>query len=170
MPQQDDIKSGGTDMYIHSYQIHNVLNAYRKQLSQNSIKGPVEQSVSHSSDRINISAEAQNPKIVDDISSQILDRITKFGPKSEFDKALADQLSRFNGETPPRHTGNDAPGIDFTYTKIDERNHKTTSKLEIQQLSPLNHPLGPKSAGLKEMAQQREDVPADNDGKDVLKG
>ncbi|MGD9007599.1 MAG: hypothetical protein PVG41_06745 [Desulfobacteraceae bacterium] len=157
-------------MYIHTYQIHNVLNAYRKQLSQNSIKGPAAQSAPHSDDRINISAEAQNPKIVNDISSQIIDRITKFGPKSEFDKALADQLSQFNGETPPRHAGNDAPGNDFTYTKIDERNHKTTSKLEIQQLTPLNHSFGPKSAGSKTMAQQPEDVLVDNDEKDVLKG
>jgi hypothetical protein len=157
-------------MYIHTYQIHNVLNAYRKQLSQNSIKGPAAQSAPHSGDRINISAEAQNPKIVNDISSQIIDRITKFGPKSEFDKALAGQLSRFNGETPPRHAGNDAPGNDFTYTKIDERNHKTTSKLEIQQLNPLNHSFGPKSAGSKVMVQQPEDVLVDNDEKDVLKG
>jgi hypothetical protein len=157
-------------MYIHTYQIHNVLNAYRKQLSQNSIKGPVDQAAPHSGDRINISSEAQNPKIVDDISSQIIDRITKFGPKSEFDKALADQMSRFNGETPPRYAGSDALGIDFTYTKIDERNHKTTSKLVIQQLSPHNHSLGPKSAGSKMMTQQPEDVGADNDEKDRLKG
>lgn len=157
-------------MYIHTYQIHNVLNAYRKQLSQNSIKGPAEPPAPHSSDRINISAEAQKPKIVNDISSQIIDRISKFGPKSEFDKALADQLSRFNGETSPRHAGGDALGGDFTYTKIDERNQKTTSKLEIQQLSPLNHSFGPKSAGPKMMAQQPENVLADNDEKDVLKG
>ena len=157
-------------MYIHTYQIQNVLNAYRKQLSQNSVKSPAQRPLPQTSDRINISAEAQKPKIVNDISSQIIDRITKFGPKSEFDKALADQLSRFNGETPPRHAGSDAPGIDFTYTKIDESNHKTTSKLEIQQLSPLNHPLGPKSAGSKMMAQQPEDVLADNDEKDMLKG
>lgn len=157
-------------MYIHTYQIHNVLNAYRKQLSQNSIKGTAEQPAPHSGDRIHLSAEAQNHKIVNDISSQIIDRITQFGPQSEYDKALADQLSRFNGETPPRHAGNDAPAIDFTYTKIDERNQKTTGKLEIQQLSPLDHSFGPMSAGSKVIAQQPEDVLADNDEKDVLKG
>lgn len=157
-------------MYIHTYQILNVLNAYRKQLSQNSVKGPAERPAAHSGDRINISAEAQKPKIVDDISSQIIDRIRKFGPKSEVDKALADQLSRFSDETLPRHGGNDAPGIDFTYTKIDERNHKTTSRLEIQQFSPLNHSFGPKSAGSKVMAHQPEDVLADNDEEDVMKG
>lgn len=157
-------------MYIHTYQIHNVLNAYRKQLSRNSIKNPAAQSAPHSGDRISISAKVQNPKIVNDISSQIIDRITKFGPTSEFDEALADQLSRFNDETPFRHAGNDAPRIDFTYTKIDERNQKTTSKLQIQQLSPLNHSFGPTSAGSKVMAQQPEDVLVDTDEIDVLKG
>jgi hypothetical protein len=157
-------------MYIHTYQIQNVLNNYRKQLSQNSVKSPAERPTPQTSDRINISAEAQKPKIVDDISSQIIDRIGKFGPKSEFDKALADQLSRFNGENPPRHAGDEAQGVDFTYTKIDERNHKTTSTLEIQQLYPLNHSFEPKSAGSKEAAQQSENVLADDDEKDVLNG
>jgi hypothetical protein len=157
-------------MYIHTYQIHNVLNAYRKQLSQNSVNGPTERPAPHSSDRINISAEAQRTKIVDDISSQIIDRITKFGPKSEFDKALSDQLSRFNGEPPPRHAGDVVPGTDFTYTKIDELNQRTTSKLEIQQFRQFKHILEPKSAGSKVMAQQPEDALVDNDEKDVLKG
>jgi hypothetical protein len=157
-------------MYIQTYQIHNVLNAYRKQLSQNSAKGPAEQSAPHTVDRLNVSTVAQKPKIVDDISSQIIDRMTQCGPKSEFDKALADQLSRFNSETSPRHAGNNAPGMDFTYTKIDERNRKTTSKLKIQELIPLSHSFEPNTAGSTVMARQPEDVLADTDDKDVLKG
>jgi hypothetical protein len=156
-------------MYIHTYQINNVLNAYRKQLSQNSAKGPAEQPAHHSDDQIHLSAKAQKPKIVDDISSQIIDRMTKYSPKSEFGKALSDQLSRLNGETPPRHAGNGAPGIDFTYTKIDERNHKTTSKLKIQQSGLLKHTREPKSAGPEAMAKRPDDGLAGSGEMDVPK-
>jgi hypothetical protein len=123
-----------------------------------------------SGDRINISAEGQKTKLLDDISSQIIDRIAKFGPKSEFDDALADQLSRFNGGNESRQADKDAPAIDFTYTTIDERNHKSTSTLDIQRISPLNHPIEPPSAGATEMAQPRQDVLAEDDEKDLLNG
>ena len=159
-------------MYIHSYQIHNVLNVYRKQLSQKTVNGSPNQrpAAAQASDRINISAEGQRPKIMDNISSQIVDRITKFGPKSEFDKALAGQLSRLNDNNDPRPAGGDAPGTDFTYTTIDERNRRSTSTLEIENVSPFNRPIRPTSAGLVDMVRQPEDMSADDDEKDLLNG
>ncbi len=157
-------------MYIHTYQIQNVLNAYRKQLSQNSVDGPAQRPAVQSGDRINISAEGQKTKLLDDISSQIIDRITTFGPKSEFDEALADQLSRFNGENESRHAGKEAPAVDFTYTTIDERNRKSTSTLDIQQINPINHPIEPPSAGESGMAQLPNDMLADDDERDLLNG
>lgn len=157
-------------MYIHTYQIQNVLNAYRKQLSQNSVNSPAQRPAPQSGDRINISAEGQKTKLLDDISSQIIDRIAKFGPKSEFDEALADQLSRFNGENASRHAGKEAPVVDFTYTTIDERNQKSTSTLDIQQISPMNRPIEPPSAGAMRMAQLPNDELADDDDKDLLNG
>ncbi len=155
-------------MIIHIYQIQNVLNAYRKQLSQNSVNGPSQRPAPQFGDRINITAEGQKTKLLDDISTQIIDRMTKFGPKSEFDEALPDQLSRYNGENESRHADKDAPAIDFTYTTIDERNHKSTSTLDIKQISPLSHPIEPPSAGVMEMALRPEDVLADDDEKDLL--
>jgi hypothetical protein len=156
-------------MHIHTYQINNVLNAYRKQLSQNSVKSTAQQPAQRSGDRIHLSAKAQRPKIVDNISSQIIDRMTKYSPESEFSKALSDQLSRFNGEISPRHAGSDPPELDFTYTKIDERNHKTTGKLKIQQFKPLQQNMEPTSAGSEAMAQQPHDALADNEDVDISK-
>jgi hypothetical protein len=156
-------------MYIHTYQINNVLNAYRKQLSQSSVKGPAQQPPHPSGDQIHISAKAQKPKIVDDISSQIIDRMTKYSPKSEFDKALSDQLSRFNGKISPRPAGHDASAVDFTYTKIDERNHKTTSKLKIQQFGLVKHTMEPKSVTSETSAQRPDDMSADDNEMDVPK-
>lgn len=160
-------------MYIHSYQIHNVLNAYRKQLSQNpSAGGPRQPAETKTDDRINISPEAQKPKIVDDISSQIIDRITKFSPQSEFDQVLVDRLSQFHDAPASHPDSNTASAIDFTYTEIDELNRKITSTLKVPKFSPFNHAMEPQSAGSMSMDQPSENAPArDNDDqKDQLKG
>ena len=160
-------------MYIHSYQIHNVLNAYRKQLSQNpSAGGPRQPAETKTDDRINISPESQKPKIVDDISTQIIDRITKFSPRSEFDQVLADRLPQFHDAPAPQPDRNKASAIDFTYTEIDELNRKITNTLKVHKFSPFNHAMEPKSAGSMSMDQPSEIVPTLNndDEKDQLKG
>lgn len=159
-------------MYIHTYQIHNVLNAYRKQLSQSPGRSAsAKQRVKPSADRIRLSAEGQKPKIIDNISSQIIDRIAKIDPNAQFEQILTNRLSQANRKDDPRPAGSDSPKIAFTYTRIDERNHKSTSTLEIQSLSPFNHPVGPLSAGSQAMVPQPENAAADDDdGKDKLKG
>jgi hypothetical protein len=162
--QPTDNNTGGTGMYIHTYQIHNVLNAYHKQLSQSPGRSETAQQSPHRSmDRIRLSAEGQKPKIIDNISSQIVDRIAKIGPDSKFEHILADRLSQVNKEDDPRPAGSETPKIEFTYTRIDELNHKSTSTLEIQSLSPFSHPVGPLSAGSQVMAPQPEDAAADVD-------
>ena len=160
-------------MYIHSYQIHNVLNAYRKQLSQNpSASGPSQPAAPKSDDRINISPEAQKPKIVSDISAQIVDRIAKFNPQSEFEQVLADRLSRFQDRRASHPDRDNTSAIDFTYTEIDELNRKITSTLKVQKFSPFSQAMEPQPAGSMAMDQSSENVPAfDNeDEKDQLKG
>jgi hypothetical protein len=165
--------TGGTGMYIHSYQIHNVLNAYRKQLCQNpSTGGPRQPAETKTDDRINISPESQKPKIVDDISTQIIDRITKFSPRSKFDQVLADRLSQFQDAHAPHPDRNKASAIDFTYTEIDELNRKTTNTLKVHKFNPFNHAIEPQSADPMSMDQPSEIVPAlDSDDKnDQQKG
>lgn len=159
-------------MYIHTYQIHNVLNAYRKQLSQSPGRSePAQQPPNQPMDRIRFSAEAQKPKIIDNISSQIIDRIAKIGPNSEFEQILANRLPQVNGEDDPRSAGSESTKMEFIYTRIDERNHKSTSTLEIQSLSQFSHPAELLSTGSQAMVPRPEDAAADvDDEKDVLKG
>ena len=121
-------------MYIHSYQIHNVLNDYRKQLSHgtkgNRGRHP---KANEPLDRISISRDGQRQTIMEKISSEIVARITESGPDNQFEAALTDRLI----DTPikGRGTASDEPP-QFRYTVIDENNRKQTNTLTIQQIDP----------------------------------
>lgn len=129
--------AGGTGMYIHNYQIHNVLNAYRKQLSQTPAKADAErQSLTASGNTVAPSKKGQPQAIVNQISTEIIDRIARFGPKSEFDNAVMDQMAVSNPD------GDQQKGLDFTYTLIDEQNRKTTRTLAMDALNALKYQEG----------------------------
>lgn len=121
-------------MYIHNYQIHNVLNAYRKQLSQSPAKaGPERPSQTPSDDRVPVSKKGRPPAIVNQISTEIIDRIARFGPKSEFDNVVANQLA------PPNAEESEQNGLDFTYSMIDEQNRKTMQTRAMNSLNSLKY-------------------------------
>ena len=121
-------------MYIHSYQIHNVLNDYRKQLSHgtrgNSDK---HQAAKEPLDRISISKDGQRESIMDKISSDIVARINDSGPDNQFESALAERLAA-------KPVGDNVKAADepppFKYTVIDENNQKQTNTLTIRQFNP----------------------------------
>ena len=122
-------------MYIHSYQIHNVLNVYRKQLSQGPGTAAPKPSAPHPpQDRINISSAGQRQSIIERVSSQIVDRIAQFGPETRFVSALSSEFPRPVTE---RNAISNQQETEFSYTVIDEHNRKVTNTLPIQKLSPL---------------------------------
>jgi hypothetical protein len=124
-------------MHIHSYQIHNVLNVYRKQLSRGTARN-----VSGGSDinkdvrdRVNLAEHGQRHMLFEKISSEIVQRITQFGPNTEFEAALSGQLAQAKG---PVRDGVDADGGQspaFSYMSIDKNNQKTTHNLSVRQLN-----------------------------------
>jgi hypothetical protein len=128
-----DTMTGGTFMYIHGYQIHNVLNVYRKQLSH----GPVannNQNVRRSGtkDHVKIASDGQRQSLIDKISTEIVERISQNGPENQFGNTLANQLIHKSQQTAglPANTVSD-----FKYTVIDENNHKITNSLTIRGLN-----------------------------------
>ena len=80
-------------MNITTYQVHNVLRAYGKQLSQNKRlthnKGAGEQ---RHSDRISISVRARRKGIIDKVASDIVNRIIHDGPRDEMEQKAFKQL------------------------------------------------------------------------------
>ena len=122
-------------MYIHSYQIHNVLNVYRKQLSQptspDRSKEPASDTVK---DQISVSADGQRQSIFDKISTEIVDRITQFNSTAQFESIINGKLSL--------HTAACQEPVapittEFSYNVIDEQNRKITNTLPLQRLNPF---------------------------------
>ena len=130
-------------MHIHSYQIHNVLNVYRRQLSRGTmqVNGQSASKTPSTADRIEVSIDGQRQSLVDKISAQIVERITQFGPETQFEAALADRIT--DAAAPPNkglavHKGFDNSSA-FTYTVIDEYNQKRTNTLAVL---PFGLPTG----------------------------
>ncbi len=125
-------------MYIHGYQIHNVLNVYRKQLSQPNDAGKAK--VPHSdapAERISISADGQRQSIFDKISTEIVNRITQFDASTRLDTVMSEKLA-----LQPAHQKDDGNSeeIEFSYNVIDEHNRKIANTLPLQRLSPMERP------------------------------
>ncbi len=122
-------------MYIHSYQIQNVLNVYRKQLSQMpAAKAEKQAPASQNGDRVVLSKDGQRQSIIDQVSAEIVDRIAQTGPQNRFEEALAKKWDDTNKQTGSRTVKKDAA---FTYTTIDENDNKVTNTLPVENFSPL---------------------------------
>jgi hypothetical protein len=75
-------------MPISSYQINNVLRVYGKQLRQSMISNQLEIIDTDGSEKISISTKTRRNTIVDDIASNIIERITQFGPNDHVEKGV----------------------------------------------------------------------------------
>jgi len=117
-------------MQIPSYQIDNVLKVYSKQISRGKVierqRSLARQS---SADKITISSEGKREAIINKVASDIVDRITNFGPQSDLDKDITDRLEKELGKK--LDYGNSV-GNQFVYNSIDENNEKTKNTLSVE--------------------------------------
>jgi hypothetical protein len=124
-------------MHIHSYQIHNVLNVYRQQLSRGTVRQASGKTDSNRTpqDRIDLSDHRQRQTLFEKISSEIVQRITQFGPDTEMNTANSGQSSDTPGRVRAKAEASDTKSPAFSYTLIDSNNKKTTHNLSIRQLN-----------------------------------
>ena len=117
-------------MQIPAYQIHNVLKAYSRQVSQNklSAKNKSAGSVNTSVDKISISAEGKKQGVIDKVASDIVKKITSQGPHEKFEKDIVNRLEREFGK---KFGFSDKAGKDFKYYEI-EGSSKTMHTFSFQ--------------------------------------
>ncbi len=114
-------------MNIQSYQIHNVLNVYRRQLSQG--KADQTQHVgTHeaSPDAITISAEGKNQSIMEKVAATVLKKITNVDPGSDFSQELIKQVHNTEQDLSAAQKENT-----FIFTAIDGNNQKETRSIAV---------------------------------------
>ena len=117
-------------MDIPSYQIHNVLKVYSRQVSQTKM---IERNKSLgkmiSSDKINLSAEGKRKAIIEKVASDIVERITNFGPQNEVDEEIVNQVKKELGKDIDFRRQNDHQ---FVFNVLDENNNKIKTTLSVE--------------------------------------
>jgi hypothetical protein len=116
-------------MLIPTYQIHNVLEVYSKQLSQTRL---IERQKSlgqkQQVDKINISADAKRQSIIEKVATDIVNRITRCGPQDAVDQEI---IHKLEGEIGQSISFEGEVQNQFVFNTIDENNEKTTNTLEV---------------------------------------
>jgi len=126
------ISKGNRRLYIPSYQIHNVLKVYSRQVSQSRIiERQKELSAKTSADKIDISAEGKRKMIVDKVAADIVDRITQFGPRDPIEQDIVNQLQNELGKPVDSDEENEQDQ-NFVFNIIDDENKKTTNSMSME--------------------------------------
>ena len=120
-------------MHIQSYQIHNVLNVYRRQLSQ--AKPGQTQPASGQpvkSDTVTISDEAKNQTIMEKVADSVLKKITNVDPESNFEHEFARQVQTNEDKSSLAERENA-----FVFNTIVENNQKETRSIAVDDSQVL---------------------------------
>ena len=124
-------------MVISTYQVNNVLRVYGEQLRQNRLSGKEKDGDARSPDKIDISSEAKRKAIVDKIASDIVDRITQFGPHENVEKEVFRKLEDDYGA---HLTVGGNGSTDLIFKVIDE-DGETMNSLSLEDSKFLRYKL-----------------------------
>ncbi len=86
-------------MVISAYQANNVLRVYGDQLRQSMISNQPESTDTNTPDRISISPKTRRVTIIDDIISNIIERLTQLGPHDNVEKEVFKKLESEHGKS-----------------------------------------------------------------------
>lgn len=122
-------------MYVSSYQIHNVLNVYSKQLSQDSSTQKLKpESKKQPSDQIHLSPEGKRRATIEKVAQDILSKISHYGSRSEMKTREPDR----SGEQTKNNVESDGKKeTAFVFNVIDDLNKKTTAALSVKDTNFL---------------------------------
>ena len=124
-------------MVISTYQVNNVLRVYGEQLRQNRLVDKEKSGDVRSPDKIDISSEAKRKAIVDKIASDIVDRITQFGPHENVEKEVFKRLEDEYGAN-LNVAGNGSTELIF---KVIDEDGETMNSLSLEDSKFLRYKL-----------------------------
>jgi hypothetical protein len=120
-------------MLIQSYQIHNVLNVYRRQLSQakpNQVGSSGNRDAS--TDTVQISVEGKSQSIMEKVAENVLKKITNVEPGFDFGQELAERVRSDAGYASV--VGKDNR---FVFNTIEDDNRKETRSIAVDDSQVL---------------------------------
>ncbi len=139
-------------MVISSYHVNNVLRVYGDQLRQSKLSNRPKNSKISSPDRINISDKAKRKAIVNKIASEIVEKITNFGPQENVEEEVSKNLENEYGVQLDitRKSPNDL------LFKIIDESGETLNSLSIENSEFLRYKLEEVNKETAEKSQKTE--------------
>jgi hypothetical protein len=122
---------------ITAYQVNNVLRVYGDQIRQGRVSIKQKNAGAGLSDRISISTKARRKTIIDNITANIVDKITQYGPFDKVEKEVFEKLENEYGKQ-LAITEDNPHGLIFK--EIDE-NGETINSLSIEDSKFLTNKL-----------------------------
>lgn len=125
-------------MNITTYQIHNVLRAYGKQLSQSKrLQHKKGDALLRRTDRIRLSVQARRKAIIDRVTSDIINRIINDGPHYEMEQEAFGQLEdEYGGSLSVNNEDSE-----LVFKVIDKEKGEVTKTLSIEDSNFLKDRL-----------------------------
>jgi len=124
-------------MVISPYQVNNVLRVYGDQLRHNRISSKSKDDNIPQSDKISISAEAKRKAVIDKISSDIIEKITQYGPHDNIEEEVFQKLENEYGAN-LAITKNSPTDLIF---KVIDENGETINSLSVEDSKFLKYKL-----------------------------
>ncbi len=122
-------------MNVPSYQMHNVLNVYSKQLRQNITSRKNNQTPEKfPPDLANLTPEGKRKATMEKVSKDIFNKITQFGSLTETRHRITEHAK---GKTDKKTAGGKTNKTTFTFNVIDTINKKKTNTLSVEDCSLL---------------------------------
>ena len=117
-------------MFVSSYQIHNVLNVYSKQLSQDrNVQKLKPGTINQPSDQIKLSTEGKRRATIERVAQEILNKISHYGSEGEI-KTQGQDAPRENAKNSLESDNKKEAG--FVFNVIDRLNQKTKTALSVK--------------------------------------
>lgn len=124
-------------MVISAYHVNNVLRVYGDQLRQSKISSRLKNTDSSTPDRISISSNARRKTIIDNITTNIINKISQYGPHDNVEKEVFEKLENeygaqlmISGDNPKK----------LVFKEIDEHG-ETINSLSIEDSNILTNKL-----------------------------
>lgn len=116
-------------MYVPSYQMHNVLDVYSKQLRLNVVSNKKDKMPNKpQTDRVNIMPDGKRKATIEKVSKDIIDKISSYRNLNETRRQFNDHLKVASED---EALGDRLDNKSFVYNMIDSINIKTTNTLSV---------------------------------------
>ena len=119
-------------MYIHNYQIHNVLNVYQRQLTQG-LSGDKQKPASNSQESSQLHYKRDRQTILEKVASNVLEKIDLLEKGTQSGEKFETAMQRAIQKESVQHNNSK----EFSFNVIDQNNQKVPGTIAVDNTQGL---------------------------------